>query len=324
MDRRTSITVLMTTLCLAATPTLAAPLQKSEIGPAANWVAHIDLEAFRSSGIGKLILAELQSQGVGEKLQSFETIFSFNPLRDIRDVTVYGNGQDRDNAVAVFEGQFDPQKLLAVVRLNPQYQEIPYKGATVHRWQQEPKPGDQAAGGQADNQMMYGSICDGNRVVIGSGLEAVKQAVDTMKGQATGTSAGLLNQIPQGHGAVFAVIAAAGVGDMVGQNPQAALLQQTDSLSLAIGESADKVFGELSLQAQSAEVAQNMTKLLEGIVAMAQLSGNERPRMAELAKGLNVSCADKTTQVRFEAATQSMFQFLKEQWEQQGQKQNQP
>jgi len=36
-----------------------------------------------------------------------------------------------------------------------------------------------------------------------------------------------------------------------------------------------------------------------------------------------VSCADKTTQVRFEAPTQSMFQFLKEQWEQQGQKPNQ-
>lgn len=318
MERRASTAVLVAALCLAANPTLAAPLQKSEIGPAANWVAHIDLEAFRDSGIGRLILAELKNQGVTEKLQNFETIFSFNPLRDIRDVTVYGSGQDRDNAVAVFDGQFDPQKLLTLVRLNPQYQEMAYKDSTLHRWQQEPKPG-----GQADNRMMYGCICDGNRVVIGSGLESVKRAVDTLKGQTTGTPAGLLRQIPQGRDAVFAIVAATDVGSVVGQNPQAALLQQTDSLSLAIGEDTDRLFGELSLQGRSAEAAQNMTKLLEGIAAMAQLSSSERPRLAELAKGLNVSCADKTTQVRFEAGTQSMFQFLKEQWEQQGQKPNQ-
>ena len=161
--------------------------------------------------------------------------------------------------MAVIDGKFDAEKLLALVRLNPQYQEIPYKGATLHGWQQEQKDGQPAG------QMMYGCICDGNRVVMGTGLEAVQQAVDTMKGQATGTSSGLLNQIPQGQGKVFAQVVATGVGQIVGEDPKAALLKQTDSLALTIGETADQVFGELNLQGQSAEMADSMTKLLQGL-----------------------------------------------------------
>jgi len=317
-------TVLTAVFCLTALPAFAAPLQKSEVSPAANWVAHIDLEAFRSSAIGKLILAELQNQGIEAKLQEFVTIFSFHPLHDIRDVTVYGKGQDRSNAVAVFDGQFDPQKLLAIVRLNAQYQEIPYKGATLHRWEQEPKQGRQTTGEQAAPQMMYGCICDGSHVVIGSGMETVKQAVDTLKGQTTVTPAGLLSQISETQGTVFALVAATGVGEMAGQNPQAALLRQTDSLTLAIGEIDGRFFGDLSLQGRSVEMAENMTKLLEGIIAMGELSGSEQPRLIELAKGIDVSRIDKTTRARLETSVESVFQFVKEQWEQQRQKQDQP
>lgn len=323
MSKCASITVLIAGLCLVAGPAFAAPLQKSEVSPTANWVAHVDLEAFRSSAIGKLVLAELKNQGLEQKLQDFSNIFSFNPLQDIRDVTLYGKGQDRNNAVAVIEGQFDTQKLLSLIRLNAQYQEIPYKGSTLYRWQQEQRQGQQPTG-QAAEQMMYGCICEGNRIVVGSGLQAVQGAVDTLKGQATGTSTGLLKQIPPAQGKVFAQVVAAGVGEMVGQNPQAAMLQQTDSLTLTIGETTDKVFGQLNLQGQTAQVAENTTKMLQGLVAMVQMSANEQPQIAELTKGLNISQADKTTQVRFEAPTQTIFQFIKDQWAKQKPSQGQP
>lgn len=316
MSKRALRIILIAALCLAAGPAFAAPLQKNEVNPAANWVAHVDLEAFRGSAIGKLVLTEIENQGLNQKLQEFAAIFSFNPLRDIRDVTLYGKGQDRNNAVVVVEGQFDTQKLLSLLRMNPQYQEIPYKGSTVYRWQQEPKPGQQ----QPADPMMYGSVCDGNRIVLGSGLEAVQQAVDTIKGQPVGASTGLLNQIPEGRGKVFAQVVATGVGQIVGQDPKAALLKQTESLTLTLGETPDKVFGELSLQGQSAETADSMTKLAQGLIAMVQLGGDQ-PQLAELARNLSVSQTGKTTQIRFETPTQTAFGFLKTQWEQQKQKQ---
>ena len=92
----------MACLCAAA-PLLAGDLQKTEVSPQANWVVHADYQAFRDSVIGKLVRAELKAQGVEEKSRDFATIFGFNPLEDLRDVTLYGNGQDREKAVILVE-----------------------------------------------------------------------------------------------------------------------------------------------------------------------------------------------------------------------------
>lgn len=316
MSKIVVTTVLLASLCLTVVPALAAPLQKSEISPGANWMLHADLDAFRNSTLGKLVLAELKAQGVDAKLQDFATIFSFNPLTDIRGVTLYGKGQDRNNAVAIFDGQFDPDKLLNVVRWNAQYQEIPYQGITLYRWQNEDKKKDTTT-----EQLMYGYIHKGQQVVISSGLDALKGAVDTLKGSGAGGSMGLVSQIPQGDKGTFLQIAATGIGEMVGQNPQAAILKQADSLSLAAGETAEKVFIGVRLQGQSPEVAENMLKMAQGVLAMVQLAAQEQPKPSELAKNVNVAREDKTVQVRFEAASQSIFTFLKEQWEQKKQQQ---
>jgi hypothetical protein len=317
MNRKLVTGIFVAAICLAAVPAMGGPLQKNEIGAGANWVVHADLEMFRNTTFGKLFLAELQNQGLEEKLQSFETIFSFHPLRDVRDVTLYGQGQDRSNAVVIADGRFDPEKLVAVVRWNPQYQEIAYQGTTVHQWLSEEKKGDKTT-----TQMMYGYIHDGRQVVISSGLDALKQAVDTLKGPAGGAPVGanddspLLGRIPQTRGNTFVQVAATGVGQMVGEDPKAAVLRQTESLALAAGETGDKLSIELVLTSESVEVAENMVKMFQGILAWASLATEEQPKLSELAKNVSLSRADRTTQVRFEAPVQAVFEFLKEQWEQ--------
>ncbi len=308
MSKVVVTTVLLASLCLATVPAFATPLQKSEISPTANWALHADLDAFRNSTFGKLLLTELKAQGIEEKMQSFASIFSFNPLTDVRGVTLYGKGKDRNNAVAIFDGQFDPDKLLSIVRLNAQYQEIPYQGVTLHRWLNE----DQKKG---TSELMYGYIHKGREVVISSGLDALKGAVDTLNRSGTSTSTALLNQIPPGDGGTFLQIAATGIGEIVGQDPKAAILQQADSLSLAAGETTQKVFIGLRLQGQSPEVAENVLKMAQGVVAMAQLATPEQPKLSELAKNVTITRDDKVVQGRFEAPAQSVFAFLKEQWQ---------
>ncbi len=316
MSKIVVTTVLLTSLFLATVPASATPLQKAEISPTANWALHADLDKFRSSTFGKLLLAELKAQGVEEKMQSFATIFSFNPLTDIRGVTLYGKGKDRNNAVAVVDGQFDPDKLLTIVRMNAQYQEIPYQSATLHRWLNE----DQKKG---TSELMYGYIHKGRQVVVSSGLDALKGAVDTLNRPATGTSTGLISQIPQGDSGAFLQIGAVNIGDIVGQDPKAAILQQADSLSLSAGENADRLFIGLRLQGQTPEVADNVLKMAQGVVAMAQLAAQEQPKLSELAKNVTITRDDKIVQGRFEATAQSVFAFLKEQWQKKQQPQTQ-
>jgi hypothetical protein len=311
MGKRTLTTILLAGLCLAVSPVFANPLQKNQIGPGANWVVHADLDAFRGSQFGKLMMDELKTQGVEEKLQSFATIFSFNPLTDVHNITLYGKGKDRNNAVAIVDGQFDAQKLISLIRLNPQFQETPYQGVTLYRWQNEDKKG-----GQAESQLMYGFVREGRGVVISTGLDALKQAADNLKGSGAGNSTGLAGQIPPAESGTFLQVVASSLGGLTGDDPKAAILKQTDLFTAGAGETADKVFATLHLRGQSPEVADNVMKMVQGVVAMAQLATQEQPKLSELAKNVNVTRQDKTVQVRFEAPAQSVFAFLKEQWEQ--------
>lgn len=310
MNCRAASSVLAISLCLIAMPAPARPLQKNEVSPAAKWVIHADVEAFRNSGFGKLIMAELQAQGLEEKLEVFAGIFSFHPLKDVRDVTVYGRDKDRNGAVILIEGQFNPEKVVAVVRMNPQYQEIPYQGVTIHQW-----PNEEKKDGQTTSQTMYGYLHNGRQIVLSSGLDALKQAVDTLKGPA-GAAGSLLSQVPESPKGVFLQATAIDIGAMAGEDPQAALLKQTDLVTLTAGQTADNLAAELRLRSASPEVAESLVQMLQGIIAMAQLAGQEQPKLSELAKTLNVTRVDKVAQVRFEVPAQSLLAFLKEQWNQ--------
>ncbi|MCX5637605.1 MAG: hypothetical protein NTX52_07935, partial [Planctomycetota bacterium] len=115
-----------------------------------------------------------------------------------------------------------------------------------------------------------------------------------------------------------------GVSDIAGQEQHAAVIQQTDKLGLAIGENEGKVYVDMGLVAKSEEAAQNINKVLEGIIAFATLSGEQQPKLAELAQKVKLSCAQNTVGVRFESDSQSVFQFLKEQWEKKKQAGGQP
>jgi len=317
MSKTAVTSVLLASLCLAAIPAMAAPLQKSAIGPGADWVVHADIEAVRNSTIGKLVLGELKAQGIEEKMQSFASIFSFNPLTDVRNVTLYGKGKDRNSAVAIVDGQFDAQKLLSIVRLNPQFQETPYQNVTLYQWHNEDKKG-------GPGELMYGFIREGRGVVISIGLDTLKQAADNLKGSGAGTSTGLAGQVPSAESGTFFQIVATGVGNLAGDDPKAAILKQADLFTAGAGEAGDKAFIGLRLRGQSPDVADNVMKMVQGVVAMAQMAAQEQPKLSELAKNVNVTRDDKTVQVRFEAASQSIFAFLKEQWQKKQQQQQTP
>lgn len=308
MTKTVVTSVVFAGLCLAAVPAMAAPLQKNIIGPGADWVAHVDIEAFRNSAIGKLVLAELKAQGVEDQMQNFASVFSFNPLTDVQNITLYGKGKDRSNAVAIVDGKFDAQKLISLVKMNPQFQETPYQSVTLYRWHNEDKKG--GAG-----ELMYGFVREGRGVVISTGLETLKQAADNLKGSGAGASSGLAAQVPSPESGTFAQIATTGIGSLAGDDPKAAILKQADLFTASAGEAGDKAFVGLRLRGQSPEMADNVTKMAQGLLAMLQMNAQQQPQLSELAKNVNVTREDKTVQARFEAPSQAIFAFLKEQWQ---------
>jgi len=310
------IIVLMVAVCLAAVQAFGGPLQQNQVSAGANWVAHVNYDVLVKSQTGRLIRAELAQQGLEQKLQEFKSIFSFHLIDDIRNVTIYGNGDDRLKAVALFEGSFDQNTLISLVRMNPQYEESKHGDVVVHSWVDENKKDP-----NGPDQRMYGCIYKSNKVILGAGLDAVKQAVDVLNGSAANAAAGVFKQAILDKEGAFLQVAANAVGDIAQHQQDAALLQQTDELGAVMGEDDGKFYINLTLRAGSDEIAQNIKKMLEGVIAFFTLAGDKQPALAELAKKLNLSCVDRTITVYFESDPQTVVSFLKEQWAAKQQKQ---
>ncbi len=311
MCKRTLIVILTAGLCVAAGNLRAGTLAKNEIGADANWIVHVDHEAFLRSAIGKLVRAELTAQGMEEDMQNFATVFGFHPLDDVRDATLYGAGGDRKKAVVLIDGKFDQDKLLALVRMNAEHAEFDHGDVTIHRWLHEEKKGEEST-----HQMMYGCLCDGHLVVMSGDLDVTKRAVDAVRSPSAGAAAELLDAVTSDGNGAFFQVAGTGVGAMAGDEPQAALLRQTEALRLHLGETAGKVFVRIALEAKSQEMAQSMGQMIEGLIAMATMAGQDQPALAEMVRKIQLSTEGKTTRLRFEAQAQPVFDFLKKQWEQ--------
>jgi hypothetical protein len=304
-----SMLVLIVGGLLVAVPALAGPLAKEQVSGRANWVVHADVERFRTTQIWEHIRPELDNLGIQEKLLNFETIFTFHPIDDVRNVTIYGKGQDRKNAVALIEGTFDKQKLLAIVGMNPEHEEIGYADRVVHKWVDENKKGPDGLG-----EITYGCFFQDDLIMIGAGLDAIKHAIDVLKGSARNAANVDFVQPPAGTKGAFLQIMAYDLAQIVGDKPDTAALKQAEQLGLLVGEMEGRPYAGLILKAKSEEAAQAINKMLDGIVAFVTLSGEDNPKLAKLANNVKLSCEHSTVLVRLEADPSTVVQCLKEQW----------
>lgn len=303
--------MVMVSVLLAGASVLGGPIDKSQVSAGANWVAHVDTEQFNKSKIGQLIREELERIGVMEKLNDFATIFAFHPLNDVRDVTIYGNGKDREKAVVLVDGTFDKERLLALIGMNPEYGEIPYGDITLYKWLHEEKQGSE----DSESHLMYGCFYTADMVVMSAGLEMVKNAVDVLKGTATNAVSGVFSQAALDAKGAILQVAANAVGETVGDEPQAAALRQTKELGIVAGEADGKLYVNVRLTAKSEEAAENVKKMLDGMIAFLTLAGEEQPKLAELVQKVEVSRAQNTVEVHFESDSESLVKFLEEEWE---------
>ena len=306
-----SIIILTASVLLSTMPILAGPLLKKQVSSRANWLAHTDHEQFKKTQTGQLIRKELVNLGIEEHLSNFATISSFHPLDDVRNVTIYGTGKDREKAVVLIEGEFDKEQTLALVRMNPQYKEIKYGDIVLYEWFDENQKDPNGTAGQ----MMYGCFYQDDLIVMGVGQEGVKHAVDVLRGSAENAANVIFSQAAQDAKGAFFQAMALNVAEIVGEQQETAALKQTNQVGLAVGEFNGKFYVDLGLKTKSLETGQAVTKMLEGIIAFAVLSGEEQPKLAELAKKVKVTCENKTVRVHFESAPEPIVQFLKEQWQ---------
>lgn len=292
MTRKAIILTVCLTVCTAAN---SAPIDLSHVAANADWVVHGDCERFRGSELGSAIERKATELGITEKLDDFAKIFFFHPINDVCDVTIYGRGRDQATSVILISGRFDAEKLLAMLRLNPQYGKEQCEHTVLHHWYDDKQGG----------KMMYGCFYRDNLVVMSSGQETARNAIAVLNGKAAGACREAFDQPAIADKGAMLIVAVRNVGaaaDDGGSHP--VFLSQMQSLSVSVGESGGQVYSDCVIQARSTQAAEGIAKMAEGMLALAAFSAEQRPLSSKIAEEAQVSLSDTSVHIRLQAAPQ--------------------
>ncbi len=302
-------------VCLSASvfSAAAAPLNKNSIDADARWVLHLDLEAFRQSKLGTLILTDIQTQ-FGEKIQALQELIGSNVLTDFNHFTLYGPDHQEQNAVLLAEGRFSQQKLLALLMLNPQYQKSTYGNYILHEWF-----------AQHHGKYQIGTFARDNLIAISQNPQALQQALDVLDGKRPPlTHAPWLSGNGRAPATPILLGAACGVKELTAGQPQAALLANTQTVFLSVSENNGSFQIQILLQTDNPQTALRLEQAVLGMKAFLALSqaasasaagtSNSSP-LAVLLDNCRLIREENAVLLQMEMPSESVYQVL-QQWHQ--------
>jgi hypothetical protein len=226
-------------------------------------------------------------------------------------VTIYGRGKEKENAVVVIQANFDKEMLLKLLAQNATHNGVEYGKYQIESWIDDKHKGN-------EDERQYGSFHGKDTIVIGTGLDAVKKSLDVLDGEAKNARQKkvfrLLKKAPKG---AVVVAAANGLGKMAEQWDQAVMLKNTNQSCLLIGETEDAFYIDLKLDATSSKTATELTQMIQGVIALLNLAGNDQPQVAELAAAIKLTTKKKLVHVHFEKDVEEVAAVLREEWEKQ-------
>jgi len=238
---------------LAAPLALAAPFQPASIPAEANWYLHGDLTALRESTAGGILVKFIRKEQANA-LADIENIFEFDPLTDLTDLTLFGNGK-KDQGAVMLSGNLKRAHLESVIAQADDYTSSTYGTATLHHWDDK---------GKTQHAAFHGD----QTLIISPQKELVQLALDVLARK----KPGLENtpEIPTKNPFIvaFANIKKIDMPDDKGSR----IIRRANSLFMALGEKNERLAASMVTVTDSPETARHMTKIMDGLVSLGELA----------------------------------------------------
>ncbi len=272
---------------------------------------HLDVDGLRNTQVGKLLMQRLTTGDDNHKMNALAAWLGCDPRKDLAGVTLYGPPGVSDDGVVILGGKFNQQQMETYVKADAAYQGEAYKGTTIHSWIDKKK-----------NKRMWGAFMNGGSQIVISGVDsALKTALDTISGQA-GSSLATQNScnlaLGTANGAVL--VAAADMSKIKGTKPNAQTLKQAKAASASIGEQGNDMVATISIEADSAVSAQQMTDMARGILAMIQLDDKTDAKTKEALRATTIDAQGTSLKVAIHMPAQTLADAMQKKWQEEDQK----
>jgi len=153
---------------------------------------------------------------------------------------------------------------------------------------------------------------DGKTMVVTSSRDRVQAALDLVKGTATAVAKKdmpLLSKLSEGT--IF-YGAADKLGEIKEHEGFFPILSQHEQIFSSVGVKDNQVFKELTLVAQSEEVAKDMKSFLEGMNALGRVWAADSDALKQLVENKEVTCEGKTVMAKGHASSDTVLKALDE------------
>lgn len=278
----------------------AEPLQPNQVPAEAQWFLHADIDGFKASKLGKLVLDP--TAAYMKQLDAVSALLQFDICKDLNGVTLFGQVTapgEPEQVAAILQGQIKPDHILNLLKLNPTFKSEKVGAHDLLAWT------DKKDGVAKDH---FACIASNKLVVWGSQRPLLLKALD---GQGEALNSKRLDNLKMDKGAYFI----AGVVSLEGLPipPQAKFMEKVKSIGLTFREEGANLEARARLQSADAVSAVQLRDILQGLIAIGQLAtaGNTDPKvapLAELLKQVTLEQADNLVQIRLAVPLDQVLQ----------------
>lgn len=271
MNKKGLYCLLAVVLC--STAAVSGPLVREHVPSNAQWIVHVNIDAFLTSVPGTLLQKDMPEDQKA-KINAMAQLLGTDVIKDIHGITLYGSEAGDENATALFYGKFDRQKLLAVLALNEAFSQGEYNGHSLYYWAD-------AKGGKKQ----VGTFAADNMIVIGQQESSIVTALDVLDGSIERLSSQPENpmyKLTTAPSKTIFLAVAREIPALLQNNEQAAILKNSKYLSVACSETAGDMTLDIHMEVQDEVMATQVEQVVRGMIAFASIGQGDNPEIAAL------------------------------------------
>ena len=324
--RSRRLTLIAAMALTGVSTTHAGPFQMNRVAADAQWLAHLDVQALANSQLVKHVLEHGKEMSIDiEGLDEIHEHLGIDPLKDLRDITAYGNGDphaEDGTFVAIITATPAVDDLIAMLKLQDEaYSQLEVAGYSLQSFN--------ADGHATFFYVVPGSAESDRVVVLSKSSEHLVRGLGVMEGKLPNLNQqakSALAVTPRSGSYFFA--ASDGLGWIHGHDddeneddddddrhdPASTVMRDAKSAMVNIGEAEGSTFLDLAIATEKDETAVNLADLFRGLLAMGKLAANNDPELAAFKatlQGVKLTSANSTIRIQVEQKTTDIIEMLK-------------
>ncbi len=291
---------LLATATLATSAAFAAPLNLKHLAPDALWLAHLDLDAFKQSSVGQDLIQLIKDEAAKNKDSALTLNFDAI-LAELHSLTAYGTSFTDDANQGVVLAEVGPKArsildgLIAAEELSGSASKIKLQNADTY-----------VLDGQLSLKFATPSL-----VLIGKSPAQIEKALLILNGKAPSYSPKNSKLLLSPTDNFFLVAAAHGFSQIPNLPPQARILQKTTGAQFTLGQDQENLSARLALATSSAEIADQLARIVEGMTALASFAHVGDEDITRLVQSLQVSKNTDRVNVSFSYNAEKLDKIFK-------------